>query len=141
MRADPQILEKHMAVEATLNASRKDATTRLSALNSSSWCFFAGNVGAYDEHYDVFSQRARAYMNSRSSRMGPGPAKANHTDDEQGTQDVPVVLCSNDEQATHDGQLSSAQTTSRAPRMCRSRLLPRGKIPSSSLTMMKSSSF
>ena len=84
MRADLQIQEEHMAVEATVNASRKDAASRLSALSSSSWCFFAGTVGAYDEPYDVFSQRARAYMNSRSSRL------VNHTDHEQGTHDVQI---------------------------------------------------
>ena len=84
MRANPPILEEHMAFEATVNASRKDAASRLSALSSSSWCFFAGTVGAYDEPYDVFSDCARAYMNSRSSRL------VNHTDHEQGTHDVQI---------------------------------------------------
>ena len=85
MRADPKFLEEHMAVEATLNAPRIDAASRLLALRSISWCFFAGTVGAYDEPYAVFSQRARAYMNSRSSRL------VNHTDHEQGTHDVQIT--------------------------------------------------
>ena len=84
VHADPKILEEHMAVEATLNSSHKDAASRLSSLSSSSWCFFEGTVGAYDEPYVVFSQRARAYMNSRSSRL------VNHTDHEQGTHDVQI---------------------------------------------------
>ena len=32
IRADPQILEEHLAVEATIDASRIDAATRLSML-------------------------------------------------------------------------------------------------------------
>ena len=39
IRADPQILEEHLAVEATVDASCADAATRLAALNDSSWCF------------------------------------------------------------------------------------------------------
>ena len=39
IRADPQILEEHLAVEATVDASRADAATRLAALNNSSWHF------------------------------------------------------------------------------------------------------
>ena len=37
--ANPQILGEHLAIEATVDASRDDATTRLAALNDSSWCF------------------------------------------------------------------------------------------------------
>ena len=36
IRADPQILEEHLAVEATIDASRADAAMRLAALNDSS---------------------------------------------------------------------------------------------------------
>ena len=36
IRADPQILEEHLAIEATIDASRADAATRLAALNDSS---------------------------------------------------------------------------------------------------------
>ena len=36
IRAAPQILEEHLAVEATVDASRADAATRLAALNDSS---------------------------------------------------------------------------------------------------------
>ena len=39
IRADPQILEEHLAVEATVDASRADAATRLAALNDSTWRF------------------------------------------------------------------------------------------------------
>src|SRR4051812_19613201 len=48
MRVDPKILEDHMTVEATLNASRIDASSRLSDLRRSSWCFFKGIIGAYE---------------------------------------------------------------------------------------------
>ena len=53
--ADPQILEEHLAVEATVDASRTDSATRLAALNDSSWCFLEAIVGAFDEDYEVFS--------------------------------------------------------------------------------------
>ena len=72
-RADPQILEEHLAVEAT-----DDAATRLAALNDSSWHFLEANVGAFDKDYEVFSQRARAYLISRASRLVPGAAQATH---------------------------------------------------------------
>ena len=85
MRTDPMILEEHMAVKATFNVLHKNVASRLSALSRNSWCFFEGIVGAYDEPYAVFSQCARAYMNSRSSRL------VNHTDHEQGTHDVQIL--------------------------------------------------
>ena len=44
IRADPQILEEHLAVEATVDASRADAATRLAALNNSSWRFLEAIV-------------------------------------------------------------------------------------------------
>ena len=68
IRADPQILEEHLAVEATINASRADAATRLTALNDSSWRFLEAIVGAFGEDYEVFSQCAHAYLISRASR-------------------------------------------------------------------------
>jgi hypothetical protein len=74
MHADPQILEEHLAVEATIDASHADATTRLAALNDSSWHFLEATVGAFDEDYEVFSQCARAHLNSRASRLVPGAA-------------------------------------------------------------------
>ena len=78
IRADPQILEEHLAVEATVDASRTDAAMRLAALNDSSWRFLEATVGAFDEDYEVFSQRARAYLISRASRLVPGVAQATH---------------------------------------------------------------
>ena len=39
IRADPQILEEHLAIEATVDASHADAVTQLTALNDSSWHF------------------------------------------------------------------------------------------------------
>ena len=39
IRAEPQILEEHLVVEATMDASRADTATRLAAFNDSSWCF------------------------------------------------------------------------------------------------------
>ena len=49
IRADPQILEEHLAAEATADASRADAAMQLAALNDSSWCFLEATVGAFDE--------------------------------------------------------------------------------------------
>ena len=47
IRADPQILEEHLAVDATIDASRADATTRLAALNDSSWHFLEAIFASY----------------------------------------------------------------------------------------------
>ena len=80
-------MEEHLAVEATIEASRVDAVTRLAALNDSSWCFLKATVGAFDEDYEVFSQRARAYLISRTSRLVPGAAQETHHYDE-GTHDA-----------------------------------------------------
>ncbi len=44
IHADPQILEEHLAIEATIDASRADAATRLAALNNSAWCFLEAIV-------------------------------------------------------------------------------------------------
>ena len=74
IRVDPQILEEHHAVEATVDASRADAATWLAALNDSLWGFLEATVGAFDEDYKVFSQRARAYLISRASRLVPEAA-------------------------------------------------------------------
>ena len=63
IRADPQILEEHLAVEATIDASRADAATQLAALNDISWHILEATVGAFDEDYEVFSQRECAYHN------------------------------------------------------------------------------
>ena len=87
IRADPQILEEHLAVEATIDASRVGVTTRLAALNKSLWHFIKPTVGAFDKDYEVFSQHARAYLISRASRLVPGVAQATHHYDE-GTHDV-----------------------------------------------------
>jgi len=74
IRADPQILEDHLVIEATVDASRADNTMRLAALNDSSWRFLEATVGAFDEDYEVFSQCARAYLISRARRLVPGAA-------------------------------------------------------------------
>ena len=68
----------------TYHASHADAVMRLAALNDSSWRF---TVGAFDEDYEVFSQRARAYLISRASRLVPGAAQATHHYNE-GTHDA-----------------------------------------------------
>ena len=49
IRADPQILEEYLAVEAIVDASHDAAATRLAALNDSSWHFLEATVGAFDE--------------------------------------------------------------------------------------------
>ena len=87
IRADPQILEEHLAVEATVDASRSDAAMRLAALNDSSWCFLEATVGAFGEDFEVFSQHACAYLISRASRLVPGAAQATHHYNE-GTHDA-----------------------------------------------------
>jgi hypothetical protein len=69
MRAEPQISEKHLAIETTVDASRADAAMRLATLNDSSSCFLEATVGAFDEDYEVFSQCARAYLKSKASRL------------------------------------------------------------------------
>ena len=78
IRADPQILEEHLAVEATVDTSRADAATQFAALNDRSWRFLEATIDAFDEDYEVFSQRARAYLMSRASRLVPGAAQATH---------------------------------------------------------------
>ena len=87
IRADPQILEEHLAVEAIIDASCTDAAMRLAALNDSSWGFLEATVGAFNEDYTVFSQRGRAYLISRASRLVPGAAQASHHYNE-GTHDA-----------------------------------------------------
>ncbi|KAE8810658.1 hypothetical protein D1007_12585 [Hordeum vulgare] len=106
--ADPQILEEHLVVKATIEASRNDAATQLAGLNDSIWHFLEATIGSFDEDYKVFSQRARAYLNSRARRLVPGAAQA--TDHyEEGTHDVeaspysmskePIIIdISNDEE-------------------------------------------
>ena len=90
IHADPQILEEHLAVEATVDASCVDAATRLPALNDSSWHFLKATVGAFEEDYEVFSQRACAYLISRASRLVPRAAQATHHYNE-GTHDVEAL--------------------------------------------------
>ena len=87
IRVDPPILEKLLAVEATVDASHADAVMRLVSLNDSTWRFLEATVGAFDEDYEVFSQRARAYLISRASRLVSGAAQATHHYNE-GTHDA-----------------------------------------------------
>ena len=49
--------------------------------------FSRGIVDAFDEDYEVFSQRARAYLISRARRLVPGAAQATHHYNE-GTHDA-----------------------------------------------------
>ena len=44
IRVDPQILEEHLAVGATVDALRANTATRLAALNDSSWRFLEATV-------------------------------------------------------------------------------------------------
>ena len=83
-------MEEHLAVDATIDASRADAATRLAALNDSSWRFLEATASAFDEDNEVFSQRARAYLNSRASRLVPGVAQPTHHYDE-GTHDAEAL--------------------------------------------------
>ena len=59
----------------------------LAPLNDSSWRFLKATVGAFNEDYEVFSQRARAYFISRATRLVPGAAQATHHYNE-GTHDA-----------------------------------------------------
>jgi hypothetical protein len=47
MRADRQISEERLAVEATFDASHADAATWLAALNDSSWCFLEATSSVF----------------------------------------------------------------------------------------------
>ncbi|KAE8787518.1 casein kinase i isoform delta-like protein [Hordeum vulgare] len=58
MRTDPQILEGHRAIEATVSASCTNAATSLATLKDSSWSFLQATVSAFEKDYKVFSQRA-----------------------------------------------------------------------------------
>ena len=87
IRADPQILEEHLAVEATVDALRTDAATWLSALNDNSWRFLEATIGAFDKDYEVFHQRACAYLISRASRLVLGASQVTHHYNE-GTHDA-----------------------------------------------------
>ena len=71
-------MEEHLAIEATVDASRTDAVTWLAALNDNLWRFLEATVGAFDKDYEVFSQCARAYLISRARRLVPGAAQATH---------------------------------------------------------------
>ena len=90
IRADPQILEEHLAIEATVDALPAAAAVWLATLNGSSWRFLEATVRAFDEEYEVFSQHARAYLISRASRLVPGVAQASHHYDE-GTHDAEAL--------------------------------------------------
>ncbi|KAE8786519.1 casein kinase i isoform delta-like protein [Hordeum vulgare] len=57
IHADPQILEEHLVVEAIADASCVDATSRLAALNDSSWHFLETIVGSFDEDYKAFPKQ------------------------------------------------------------------------------------
>ena len=87
IRADPQILEEHLAVEAIIDASCTDAAMRLAALNDSLRRFLEATIGAFDEDYEVFSRRAHAFLISRASRLVPEEAQATHHYNE-GTHDA-----------------------------------------------------
>ena len=78
IRADPQILEEHLTIKATVDTSCADAAMRLAALSDNSWPFLEATIGAFDEYYKVLSQRARAYLNSRASRLVSGASQATH---------------------------------------------------------------
>ncbi|KAE8797287.1 hypothetical protein D1007_27534 [Hordeum vulgare] len=69
MHADPRLLEKHLAVEAIVNTSPADATTWLSALNNNSLCLLEGSPAGFDDDYELFSQYACAFVNSRPKSL------------------------------------------------------------------------
>ena len=55
---------------------------QLAALNDSLWRFIEATLGAFDKDDEVFSQRARAYLILRASRLVPEEAQATHHYDE-----------------------------------------------------------
>ena len=71
-------MEEHLAIEATVDASCANAAAWLAALIDSSWRFLEATLGAFDADYEVFSQRARAYLIWRANRLVPGAAQATH---------------------------------------------------------------
>ena len=83
-------MEEHLAVEATVDASRANVVTRLAALNDSLWRFLEATISAFKEDYEVFSLHARAYLISRASRLVPGAAQATHHYNE-GTHDAEAL--------------------------------------------------
>ncbi|KAE8785615.1 hypothetical protein D1007_40688 [Hordeum vulgare] len=87
MRVDPQILEKHLAVEATVDASRVVITTWLAALQNNSLFFLEGSTRVFDDDYKLFSQRAHALVNSRAGRLVLEHVEATHHY-KKGTHDV-----------------------------------------------------
>ena len=96
-RADPQILEEHLVVEATIDASHPDAAAWLAALNDISWHFLEAIVGAFDEDYEVFSHRTHVYLISRANRLVPDAAQATHHYNE-GTHDAEALPSSMSEE-------------------------------------------
>ena len=50
-------------------------------------CYLERSAFAFDVDYKLFSQRARAFLNSRDGRLVPGQAEATHHY-EEGTHDV-----------------------------------------------------
>ncbi|KAE8820114.1 hypothetical protein D1007_01813 [Hordeum vulgare] len=74
MRVDAEVLEENLGVDS----SRVDVAKRLAAINDSSWFFVKGIAGAFDEDYNVFSQRARAYLSSKARMLVTGKDKATH---------------------------------------------------------------
>ncbi|KAE8789535.1 ATPase, beta subunit [Hordeum vulgare] len=87
IHANPQILEENLIVEAAVDASLAVAATRLATLNDNFWHFLEATNDAFNEDYNVFCQRSRAYLNSRAKKLVPGAARA--TDHyEEATHDV-----------------------------------------------------
>ncbi|KAE8799280.1 hypothetical protein D1007_25409 [Hordeum vulgare] len=78
MQADPNILDEHLTIEASIDTSRMNAATRLAAINENSWSFLEGTAGAFDKDYDVFSQLARSYLRSRAGILVSGQDQATH---------------------------------------------------------------
>ncbi|KAE8815740.1 hypothetical protein D1007_06799 [Hordeum vulgare] len=78
MRADPQILEENLTIEATTDASRTNTTTWLDAITNSSWSFLKGTTNVLNEDYEVFSQCARAFLTSTADMLVLGQDHATH---------------------------------------------------------------
>ena len=72
---------------AGADPDKAPAATQLAALNDSSWRFIEATLSAFNEDYEVFSQRAHAYLISRARRLVPGVGQVTHHYNE-GTHDA-----------------------------------------------------
>ncbi|KAE8798683.1 hypothetical protein D1007_26037 [Hordeum vulgare] len=87
MCANPHILEQLLAIEVTVYASHEDIATWLVALYNSSCCFLEGFASAFDDEYELISERAHVLLCSKAVMLVSRHAHATHHYEES-THDV-----------------------------------------------------